>query len=92
MEEDELKLMKAEQVKEDKIAGLARKEANSKYSQMIEDIAKEHAQVAAQNAKDLEEATKKFKQLETEEINAIEKLKVTQTTHNSAQIELDRVI
>ena len=31
---------------------------------MIEDIAKEHAEQAAQNARDLEEATKKFKDLE----------------------------
>ena len=50
MEEEEEKLMKAELVKEDKVAGLARKEANSKYSKMIEDIAKEHAEVAAKNA------------------------------------------
>ena len=71
-------------MREQKVVGQINKEKNSRVTQMIEDIAKEHAEQAAQNARDLEEATKKFKNLEREEINAIEKLKVTQTTHNSA--------
>ena len=37
-------------------------------------------------------ATSKFKELEIKENQAIEKLKVTQTTHASAQIDLERVI
>ena len=58
---EEEKLIRAEQIREDKIAGLARKEKNTKYFQYMEEIEREHAEQAAKNAKDLEEATKKFR-------------------------------
>jgi len=53
------------------------------YSRLYEEIEKGHAEAAAKNAHDLEMITKKFKELEQQELSAIEKLKVTQNSHAS---------
>ena len=48
--------------------------------------------LAKKNAEELELAQKKFDILEYAELNAIDKLKVTQNTHSSAQFDLERAI
>ena len=48
--------------------------------------------MAQKHAQDLELAQKKFEVLENAELNAIDKLKVTQNTANTAQFDLERAV
>ena len=51
--EEEEKLQKVEIVKLQKEEGKVRQHENSRYAQLYDDIEREHAEIAAKNAKDL---------------------------------------